>query len=405
MMMDLELFKAKFELTVTVYRRFHRGAMRLFLHFEYDRGMIERVKKLPGARWSKTHKGWYVDDVEEMIARIEEACEGRAWLDYREINKHLRGDISGTNGHVSGQRKRTGRRRKVEIKPFNEAEQLIFDQYRDSLKLRKYSENTIKVYCSFFGRFIQALGAKHLDEVSEEEIKAYVLKVVEKRDYATKTQNQLINAIKYYYEKVLCQEKREYWLPRPRKERKLPVVLSEKEVMSIIAATPNVKHKICLLLLYSSGLRSGELINLRKSDIDFDRKQIFVRGGKGKKDRYTVLSAALEPYVRQYLEKFKPRYWFVEGGKRMQYSLDSLRKVLKRSCNRAGVEKHVVLHTLRHSFATHLMEGGTDTMYVKELLGHESIATTAIYSHVSSQSLRRIESPLDRIFNPKSLDD
>src|SRR6056297_1367517 len=103
MMMDLELLKAKFGLTVTVYRRFHRGAMRLFLHFEYDRGMIERVKKLPGARWSKTHKGWYVDDVEEMIARIEEACEGRAWLDYREINKHLRGDISGTNGHVTGQ--------------------------------------------------------------------------------------------------------------------------------------------------------------------------------------------------------------------------------------------------------------------------------------------------------------
>jgi len=197
---------------------------------------------------------------------------------------------------------------------------------------------------------------------------------------------------------VLGLEKKKYWLDRPRKENKLPRVLSEEDVIRVIAAANNVKHQCMIAMLYSAGLRRSELINLRLQDVDMNRKQVWVRGGKGKKDRVTLLSAHLIVALNHYLDKYKPNYWLFEGLRRKQYSANSLGAVVKQSAARAGLNR-VTPHMLRHSFATHLMDHGTDTRVIQSLLGHQSIETTQIYTHVTTRNLQKIVNPLDQIFS------
>jgi len=211
------------------------------------------------------------------------------------------------------------------------------------------------------------------------------------------------NGLKFYYEKVLGLQKQTYWIPRPRKEFKLPVVASEEEVVRIIVASENLKHQCIIAMLYSTGIRRGELIALKKADVDIDRKQVFVRGGKGKKDRTTILSDRMANALLKYYDAYKPRTWVFEGANGGQYSGSSIGKLLQRAVQKAGIDKKITPHVLRHSFATHLMDKGTDTRYIQELLGHKNLNTTAIYAHVSKKDLMLITSPLDRIFENNNL--
>jgi site-specific recombinase XerD len=190
-------------------------------------------------------------------------------------------------------------------------------------------------------------------------------------------------------------ERKYYEIDRPRKEKKLPKVLSEKEVLDILNATTNIKHKSILATLYSSGLRIGELLNLRIADISYDKSLIFVRGGKGNKDRTTILSDSIAIVLKQYINQYHPKYWLFEGIAHKQYSAGSIRQLLKRAAKNAGILQNVTPHMLRHSFATHLLEQGVDIRYIQTLLGHNSPKTTAIYAFVSDKSLRKIKSPLD----------
>ncbi|HEY3525849.1 MAG TPA: tyrosine-type recombinase/integrase, partial [Nitrososphaeraceae archaeon] len=182
-----------------------------------------------------------------------------------------------------------------------------------------------------------------------------------------------------------------------QKERILPVVLNEQEIALLFMSTENLKHKIILMMLYASGLRRSELLNLRPGDLDVERGIVFIRGGKGRKDRQSVLSKSLGPMLDKYLQEWRPVTWLFEGPDKRPYSPTSLQAILKRAVKKAGIKKHVKLHSLRHSFATHLLESGTSTRYIQVLLGHESSRTTEIYTHVANFGVDRVKSPLDNI--------
>lgn len=202
-------------------------------------------------------------------------------------------------------------------------------------------------------------------------------------------------AIKFYFEQVLGREKEYIRISRPRKEFKLPTVLTLEEVQKIIQLTKNLKHKCILMSIYSGGLRRGELINLKVEDVDSKMMLIKVCGTKGKKDRYTLLSEKLLTELRAYYIKYRPRHWLFEGKENGQYSPTSVERIFRDAADRAQILKHVTPHSLRHSFATHLLEQGTNLRYIQVLLGHASTKSTQIYTHVASNALMKIRNPLD----------
>ena len=188
-----------------------------------------------------------------------------------------------------------------------------------------------------------------------------------------------------------------YRIDRPRREKMLPVVLSEEEVRTIIDKAKNIKHKCILMLIYSGGLRLSEVTNLKIGDVDSKRMQIMIKNAKGKKDRYTILSKKALECLREYYKLFKPKIWLFEGAGGGQYSERSVQLIFKGLLNQTDIAKYATVHTLRHSFATHLLENGTDLRYIQELLGHSSPKTTQVYTHVSTKAIKDIISPLDRI--------
>jgi len=205
------------------------------------------------------------------------------------------------------------------------------------------------------------------------------------------------NAIKFYYERVLGGQRNVYLIDRPKGEKTLPVVLDQEEVCAILNATTNLKHKAILMTIYSAGLRISEAINLKINAIDSQRMQIRVEQAKGKKDRYTVLSVKTLEVLRQYFQVYKPKVWLFEGQTGGQYSDRSIQAILKDAVAKTKIIKRVTVHTLRHSFATHLLENGTDLRYIQTLLGHESSKTTEIYTHVTTKGFEQIKSPLDKL--------
>ena len=230
-----------------------------------------------------------------------------------------------------------------------------------------------------------------LDENDIRNYLAFLIKTNRSDSYI----NQAINSIKFYYEIVLGLPNRFYNLERPRKSKKLPVVLSKEEVLSIISSTKNLKHKCIISLLYSAGLRRSELLNLKLTDIESNRMLIRVRDAKGNKDRYTILSKNILIDLRAYYKNYRPTNYLFEGQEKAQYSPNSVGNVVSNTAKRAGIKIPVTAHTLRHSFATHLLEAGTDIRYIQLLLGHNSTKTTEIYTHVAKSSFSAIKNPLD----------
>ncbi len=228
-------------------------------------------------------------------------------------------------------------------------------------------------------------------------IVAYVRYLVMERKVSSSYQNQAINAIKFYYERVLGGHRKIYMVERPRREKALPEVLSEQEVLLLFNQVENIKHKVILMLLYSSGLRLSELLNLKIKDIDSKRMQVRIEQSKGKKDRYTLLSKKLLPILRQYFKEYQPKEWLFEGIKGNQYSAESVQSIVREACKKAGIKKKVSSHTLRHSFATHLLENGTDLRYIQSLLGHSSSKTTEVYTHITTKGFDQIKNPLDNL--------
>ena len=223
--------------------------------------------------------------------------------------------------------------------------------------------------------------------------------LVIERKVSISYQNQAINAIKFYYEKVLGGNRKVYRVERPKEEKTLPVVLSEKEVAAIFNAVTNSKHKAILMVTYSGGLRVSEVVNLKIEDIDSVRMQIRVEQSKGKKDRYTLLAKRTLLELRNYFLEYHPKIWLFEGQAGEQYSVRSIQAIMKEAVQKAGIKKKVSVHTLRHSFATHLLENGTDLRYIQTILGHSSSKTTEIYTHVTTKGFNQIKNPIDNFMN------
>jgi len=269
--------------------------------------------------------------------------------------------------------------------------------YLETLERRCYSKSTVKTYCSYFADYQRHFQNRKLEMMEPDEINAYLLELIRERNISVSQQNQRINAIKFYYEKVLGRKKQYYTIERPRKERKLPKVLSKAQIKMILKQCPNLKHRMILSLIYSGGLRRSEVLNLKVTDIESDRGLLRLEGAKGNKDRYTLLSKKILSDLREYYRKYKPDEYLFEGQQRGRYSATSVAIILRRAAEQAGINQRVTPHMLRHSFATHLLEQGTDLRYIQELLGHASSRTTEIYTHVSYQGVQKIKNPIDDI--------
>ena len=273
-------------------------------------------------------------------------------------------------------------------------------KYLETLERKRYSESTIRTYTAYFRDFQAYLGNRPLLEITAEEINAYLLKLIRDRHISASQQNQRINAIKFYYEKVLGQERKVYQLERPRRATPLPQVLSKLEVRTLLERTRNIKHRMIIALLYSAGLRRSEVIALKLSDIQSERGLLRIAGAKGKKDRYSLLAERLLEDLRQYYRQYKPQDYLFEGQGGGQYSSSSVAAIVSKAGVAAGIRRRVTPHMLRHSFATHLLEQGTDLRYIQELLGHSSSRTTEIYTHVSNRDFKKIKNPIDDILTP-----
>ncbi len=238
---------------------------------------------------------------------------------------------------------------------------------------------------------------KELIKISDKEIKNYIFYCKENKKLSSSYISNQITIIKFYYKNVLDRKIENRFLLYPKREKKIPIVLAVSEILKMIEGTQNIKHKTMIALLYASGLRRAELLNLKITDIDFERNVIIVKNGKGKKDRQALLADNIKLIFKDYITKYKPKNYLFEGATGGRYSEGSLTKVVKQATRRASIKKHVTPHVLRHSFATHLLENCVDIRYIQELLGHSSIKTTMRYTHVANTINLKIVSPLDKL--------
>lgn len=357
----------------------YKGEARIALYYEYNKELNERVRKLAGVAWSKSLNCWHIPDTDENREKFKIQQRVHSPLPIAIGTKAI-----GTVVHSP------------QAIP-NKIQQLAIAAYIETLRLRNYSPNTLKNYRDHFIAFLLYFGNKKPSLITKGEIMDYLVMLRRKENWSSTHQNQVINSIKFFYEQVLKQPRTVYDLPRAKKEYKLPTVFAEEEVKSILTALDNLKHKTILCLAYACGLRVSEIVNMKLKDIDSKRMVITVRQGKGKKDRQVMLSDKLLQLMREYFKEYKPKVWLFEGQFGEQYSVRSTQEVLQQAKAKAGITKKGSIHALRHSFATHLLEGGTDLISIKELLGHSSLSTTSIYTHVSKKQLSKIQSPLDKL--------
>lgn len=357
---------------IRIYQKQHRGALQLFLGFSFNTDLINLVKTLPGARWSARLKSWYILDCEKHLALITSTFKDKAILEL---------DLLKT--------------KRPFVRDLNESQRHLLNGFYKFLKGKRYSDSTVHTYSTFVADFISFQSSKALEELTNRDVEVFIEDVFIARNYSISTQRQFISALKLFV--VFCPSTKinDLQLERPRKSKKLPSVLSQEEVLRLIQCTPNLKHRAILALLYSCGLRISELIGLRLQDFNVERKQLVVRQGKGRKDRYVSMADSFIPLLTNYYQTYKPRVYFVEGQGGSIYSAESVRHFLRRSCKRAGISKTVTPHTLRHSYATHLLENGVDIRYIQSLLGHAKPETTMIYTHVTRKDLMAIPNPLD----------
>jgi site-specific recombinase XerD len=358
--------------TIKVEKGVIEGKERLKLYFPYDREIIELVKTIPGARWAPGERCWHISVLAGPVEKLNRRFAGK--IEFIEDKLRELKDAEAA-GKVSR----------------------VMQEFIKTLTLKDYSPRTLRTYRHMLNEFLSYYQEYDPETISDEQIRDFLLYLIDERDVSASYQNQSINAIKFYYEQVLERPVRSYYIQRPKKGRQLPNVLSEEEVVAILKCTDNLKHRAMLWLIYSSGLRLGELINLKIQDVDSKRMLLIVRQGKGKKDRVSLLSEKVLKLLREYFLQYHPREWLFEGQFGGQYSPTSVQKVFRQAKEKAGIKKHATVHTLRHSFATHLLERGTDLRYIQALLGHQNPKTTEIYTHITKRGLDKIKSPLDNL--------
>jgi len=329
---------------------------RIAVEFEKNPDLIARFKKLEGAKWSSSTGVWHLPDT-------------RAY------------------------RERFGMPQTIILDEAHNEKIKVFEEW---LRSRRYSENTVKVYTDALKSFLLFCTGKPVEHIQESDVIRYNNEYILKNELSSSYQNQVVNAIKLFFRTQENCSLNPDLVHRPKREKTLPNVLSKEEIKMILCAPVNIKHRAMLSLIYSCGLRRGELLNLKPADIDAKRGIVIIRQSKGKKDRIAPLSEKILALLREYYLAYRPKMWLFEGQKPdTPYDERSLASVLKQALAKTSIKKPVSLHWLRHSYATHLHESGTDIRYIQELLGHKSSKTTEIYTHVSTRHIQKIKSPFD----------
>ena len=340
----------------------HHNIDVILIKFESDPVLDIEVKKLVGRKWSNTLKSWYVLDIPSN--RI----------------------LFGLQLKIIG---------KTAISKIDEVNIPAFNRFVDQLKLKAYSPSTIKTYSVEFANFLQAIKTNPIDTFTSDRLRAYFLFCIDTLHLSENTLHSRINAIKFYFEQVENREKFFFDIPRPQKPTLLPKVIDKKDILKMLSVIENNKHRLMMMLCYGMGLRVSEIVNLKIEHIDSKRMQVLIESGKGKKDRYTNLPEKLLNYLREYYLEYKPVEYLFMGQNGGQYSVRSVQMVFKNAMIKAKINKRVGIHSLRHSYATHLLDAGTDMVFIQKLLGHNNIKTTEIYAKVSTKILSKVKSPLD----------
>lgn len=340
----------------------HHGQSVIWVHFPYNFESLSHLREHVKARWSQSNKCWFVNDVSI----------------YRQLFQLPAKPI--------------GKNALMKIHPINQPE---WQRFYDLLELKGYSPNTIKTYTIEFAQLLYALKDFPVLDLSAEKLRSYMLYCIKDLKLSENQVHSRMNAVKFYFEQVLHREKMFFDIPRPKKPLLLPKSLNMKEVKQLFQVTDNPKHLLILQLCYGMGLRVSEIVNLKIADIDSERMKVFISNAKGKKDRYVNLPHfVLEP-MREYYKVYRPKEYLFDGQYGGPYSVRSVQAIFKNAMEKAGISKRIGVHGLRHSYATHLLEMGTDISLIQKLLGHNDIKTTLIYAKATDTSLDKVKSPLD----------
>lgn len=343
----------------------HKGKDVIWIRFHFNEELKQDLKaRFPSAKWSKTERCWYLPDL----------CSIRTILDIP-VKDRLQKLLN----------------------TLKKANQNALIQYHHQLLLKSYSPNTIKMYLSEFHHLLKILGNYDVNNLTSSRLKDYFLYCVKKLKMKERKMNGKINAVKFYFEQVLHRPKMFYDIPRPKKPQTLPKMLGKTQIKKLFSVVENPKHLLILKLCYGMGLRVSEVVNLKIHDIDSTTMQVSIVGAKGKKSRMVALPESVLVALRAYYTTYKPKEWLFEGAYGVSYSKSSVQHIFRKAMQKANINKKVGVHGLRHSYATHLLESGADIRFIQELLGHHSIKTTQVYTHVADSAKHKIKSPLDNL--------
>lgn len=387
----------------------HRGQECIGIYFDVSFTINGLLRSKAGARWSQMHKCWYVPLTKVDYNKVCFALQGKAELENRELHRYLADKKNGKPVQqqvpVTPEKKTTPPvtvKEPVKKPVSPQAGQVhstntgVLVALKQELVLRGYSPSTQKTYINEVRVFLVAIREHPAESFTQQRLKDYLQYCAEKLKLSENTLHSRMNALKFYYEKVLKRERFFWEIPRPKKEIQLPKVLSKEEMVRLLKAIENVKHKTMIMLGYACGLRVSEIINIELRDVDRDRNLLIIRRGKGKKDRVVSLSPVMLVMLHEYTSAYKTAKYLFEGQQPgSMYSIRSLESIIQKAKQKAGIIKKGSMHMLRHSFATHLIEKGTDVIFIQKLLGHNDIKTTLRYLHVTNKNLLNIISPLD----------
>ncbi len=368
---------------IIAQRVVHNKEIKIALQFPYNQNLINEIKKIQESHWSYSQKAWLMPDSKEKLDELKVLINGIALLNIDKLNQPppQLPQLKVSSSHYLPSITKEGLEK--------------MDRFKNWMRSRRYSESTVNTYTEALIIFLRFYSEKKLEEITNEDLINFNNDYILKNGLSASYQNQMVNSIKLFFQTIQNRKMEIELIHRPKTPKLLPNVLSKEEVKAILTVNGNLKHKSMLSLIYSCGLRRSELLNLQLTQVDSKRKLLIIKQSKGRKDRIVPLSEKIIEMLREYYLAFKPKKWLFEGQTGGQYSAESLAKVLKQSILKAGIKKPVSLHWLRHSYATHLLESGTDLRFIQELLGHSSSKTTEIYTHVSTKSLQNIKSPFD----------
>lgn len=400
---------------------FHHNQECIGIYYQHQSSLNLIIKKLPGVRWSQTNRCWYVPLNKESYNKLFFALKGLAEIEQSALHEYLaekkkslkeaapltapdsiiKTVIAKPPEKLKDIFVQHPAKRSLSVNKSNVIHAVnahVIPALEQQLRLKGYSASTKKTYVNEVGVFLRTIQHHQADTFGIQRIRDYLQYCAEKLGLTENTLHSRMNALKFYYEQVLKREKFFWDIPRPKKGNQLPKVLSKEEMIRLIKAIENVKHKTMIMLGYACGLRVSEITGLEIKDMDEDRRLLFIRRAKGKKDRVVGLSPAMLIMIREYISKYKPGKYLFEGQyKESSYSVRSLESIIKAAKHKAGINKTGSMHMLRHSFATHLLDKGTDVVFIQKLLGHNDIRTTLRYLHVTNKDMLNILSPLEDI--------